>query len=71
MLAAVNQCDNKTSVIVFRKYGPKGYEKLEYTMETQGFRQGNWVWKSCVLDNIPQLNTLSKINKSCPLLIHT
>ena len=52
MLAVVNQCDNKTSAIVFRKYGPKGYEKLEYSIDKQGFRQGNRVQKSCRFDNI-------------------
>ena len=52
MLAVVNRCDNKTSLIEFRKYGPKGYEEPEYSIDKQGFRQGNCVRKSRVLDNI-------------------
>ena len=43
MLVLVNQCDNKSSVIVYSKYGPRGYKKLEYSIDKQGLRKGNFV----------------------------
>ena len=43
MSVFVNQCDNKSSVIVYSKYGSRGYEKLEYSIDKQGLREGNYV----------------------------
>ena len=50
IIAVVNQCDNKSSVTVLKKHGPKGYQKLEYLIDKKGLREGNYVYNAFVSD---------------------
>ena len=49
MFVVVTQSGNKRRVTFLKQYGPRGYQKLKYSINKQGLTQGNYLEKHIYL----------------------